>query len=75
MQERSERLQGRIDDTGDEWERKKRDSGVPGAAGAPEEAQGPEPEAEYPTKDEGEPGDGEGDGETEPDEAGSGDRG
>jgi hypothetical protein len=75
MQERSERLQGEIEDTGDEWERRKRDSGVPGAAGAPEEAQGPEPEAEYPTKDEGESADGGESGDAESDEAGSGDRG
>jgi hypothetical protein len=50
MQEAGERLQGEIDATGEEWERKKRDSSVPGAAGMPSEAQGPEPEAEYPTK-------------------------
>jgi hypothetical protein len=50
MQEAGERLQGDIDSTGDEWERKKRDSSVPGAAGMPSEAQGPDPETAYPTK-------------------------
>jgi hypothetical protein len=50
MQEAGERLQGDIDSTGEEWERKKRDSSVPGAAGMPSDAQGPDPEAEYPTK-------------------------
>ena len=50
MQEAGDRLQDEIDTTGEDWERKKRDSSVPGAAGMPSEAQGPEPEAEYPTK-------------------------
>jgi predicted nucleic acid-binding Zn-ribbon protein len=52
MQERSERLEDEIDDTRDDWERKKRDSGVPGAAGAPERADDDEgaPEQDYPTK-------------------------
>ena len=50
MDEAGERLQDDIDSTGEEWERKKRDSSVPGAAGMPSEAQGPDPESEYPTK-------------------------
>ena len=50
MRERSGRLQDQIEDTGDDWERKKRDPAVPGAAGMPEQAEGPGPEAEYPTK-------------------------
>ena len=57
MEERSERLKDEIGDTGEDWERKKRDPAVPGAAGMPDEADGPDPEAEYPTK--GESGDGE----------------
>jgi hypothetical protein len=51
MSERQERLGEDISDAGEEWERRKKDSGVPGAGGRPEEADGPEPEAEYPTKD------------------------
>jgi len=31
MEERSERLEDEIDDTREDWERKKADSGVPGA--------------------------------------------
>jgi hypothetical protein len=31
MEKRSERLEEEIEDTREEWERKKRDSGVPGA--------------------------------------------
>ena len=50
MEAASGQLQDEIEGTGEDWERKKRDSGVPGAAGMPSEAQGPEPEAEYPTK-------------------------
>jgi hypothetical protein len=50
MEAASERLQDEIEGTGEDWERKKRDSGVPGAAGMPSEASGPEAEAEYPTK-------------------------
>jgi hypothetical protein len=50
MQEGSDRLQDEIESTGDDWERKKRDPAVPGAAGMPSEAGGPEPETEYPTK-------------------------
>jgi phage shock protein A len=39
MAEQSERLEGEIDATRADWERKKRDSNVPGAAGEPEEAE------------------------------------
>jgi hypothetical protein len=59
MQEQSDKLGGEIEDAGDEWERRKADESVPGAAGAPEEADGPEPEAEYPNK-RGDGGDGDG---------------
>jgi hypothetical protein len=62
MQEQSDKLGGEIEDAGKEWERRKADDKVPGAAGAPEQADGPEPEAEYPNKrgdDEGGDGDGE----------------
>jgi hypothetical protein len=50
LQEEGDRVQADIEDVGEDWERKKRDSSVPGAAGMPSEAGGPEPEAEYPTK-------------------------
>ena len=40
MQERSDRLEEQIEDTREDWERKKRDSSVPGAAGDPERAEG-----------------------------------
>jgi predicted nucleic acid-binding Zn-ribbon protein len=51
MQRRTERLEGQIDDVREDWERKKRDSSVPGAAGDPEQAEkGPEPETSYPSK-------------------------
>ena len=51
MQQRSDRLEKRIEDTREDWERKKRDSSVPGAAGDPERAEeGPETGAKYPTK-------------------------
>jgi hypothetical protein len=51
MEERSERLEDEIDATRGDWERKKGDSGVPGAAGDPERAEsGPEPETNYPSK-------------------------
>ena len=51
MEERSERLEEEIEDTREDWERKKRDSSVPGAAGDPERAEeGPEKGARYPTK-------------------------
>ena len=52
MQQQSERLESEIEDAGEDWERKKRDSSVPGAAGDPERAEGgPETGAKYPTKD------------------------
>jgi len=50
MQERSGKLEEDIEGAGEDWESKKRDSGVPGAAGEPEEADGPQPETEYPAK-------------------------
>ena len=51
MQERSERLEHEIDETREEWERKKRDPSVPGAAGDPERGEGePPPEQQYPAK-------------------------
>ena len=51
MEERSERLEEEIDEARGDWERKKSDSSVPGAAGDPEEAEdGPRPETSYPTK-------------------------
>jgi hypothetical protein len=68
MQERSERLQDEIDSTGGDWESKKRDDRVPGAAGQPEEAEGTGPETDYPAKG-GDEERGEG-GDDEPDEAG-----
>jgi predicted nucleic acid-binding Zn-ribbon protein len=53
MGERSEKLDDQIGDVRDDWERKKKDSSVPGAAGAPERADDDEgaPEQDYPTKD------------------------
>ena len=51
MEERSERLEEDIAETREDWERKKRDSKVPGAAGDPERAEeGPQPETNYPSK-------------------------
>jgi hypothetical protein len=51
MQERSDRLEQEIDDTREDWERKQRDSSVPGAAGDPDSAgSGPQPETNYPSK-------------------------
>jgi hypothetical protein len=51
MEERSDRLEQEIEDTREDWERKKRDSSVPGAAGDPERAdEGPQPETNYPSK-------------------------
>jgi hypothetical protein len=52
MQERSDRLEEQIEDTREDWERKKGDSSVPGATGDPDRAEGgPESGAKYPTKD------------------------
>jgi hypothetical protein len=51
MQERAEKLEDEIGEVREDWERKKADSSVPGAAGDPEKAeQGPQPEANYPSK-------------------------
>ncbi len=38
MKERSARLEGEIETTGEDWERKQRDPGVPGAVGESDEA-------------------------------------
>jgi predicted nucleic acid-binding Zn-ribbon protein len=51
MEERSDRLEDEIDDVREDWERKKRDPSVPGAAGDPESAEGDvAPEPDYPSK-------------------------
>ena len=51
MQARTERLEDDIEDTRRDWEAKKRDGNVPGAAGDPERAEGgPPPEQQYPAK-------------------------
>jgi predicted nucleic acid-binding Zn-ribbon protein len=51
MEQQSERLEDEIDATREDWERKKRDDHVPGAAGEPEQAESdPGPEADYPAK-------------------------
>jgi hypothetical protein len=51
MEERSERLEEEIEDVREDWERKKADPSVPGAAGDPEKAEeGPQPETSYPSK-------------------------
>lgn len=51
MQERSDKLEEKIEAVREDWERKKRDSSVPGAAGDPEQAEtGPQPETNYPSK-------------------------
>jgi hypothetical protein len=51
MQERSERLEEEIESVREDWERKKQDSHVPGAAGEPAKAEdGPQPETSYPAK-------------------------
>jgi hypothetical protein len=51
MEERSERVEDQIEDTREDWERKKRDSSVPGAAGDPARAEeDPKPETNYPSK-------------------------
>jgi hypothetical protein len=53
MERQSDGLESEIDDVREDWERKKRDSKVPGATGAPERADDSEdaPEQDYPTKD------------------------
>ena len=63
MEKRSDRLGDEIETAEDEWERRKADDRVPGAAGEPSQADGPEPEAEYPTKSDTEGGEPEGRGE------------
>jgi hypothetical protein len=51
MQHRSERLEGEIEQTRRDWERKKHDPDVPGAAGDPDRAeQELPPEADYTTR-------------------------
>jgi hypothetical protein len=51
MEQRSEHLEDEIEAVREDWERKKRDSSVPGAAGDPEKAEeGPQPEMDYPSK-------------------------
>jgi predicted nucleic acid-binding Zn-ribbon protein len=51
MEERADRLEDEIGDVRQDWERKKADSRVPGAAGDPEKAEeGPKPETSYPSK-------------------------
>jgi hypothetical protein len=51
MQDRSDSLEEQIEDTREDWERKKSDSSVPGAAGDPDRAEeGAETGAKYPTK-------------------------
>src|SRR5690348_10279930 len=52
MEERADRLGDRIEEARDDWEAKKRDSGVPGAGGDPERAEegGRHPETAYPGK-------------------------
>jgi hypothetical protein len=51
MEKRVSKLDDQIDEVREDWERKKADSSVPGAAGDPEKAeQGPQPETNYPSK-------------------------
>ena len=51
MEERTDRLEEEISEARKDWERKKSDPSVPGAAGDPEKAeQGPKPETSYPSK-------------------------
>jgi hypothetical protein len=51
MEQRSEQLEEEIEDVREDWERKKADSSIPGAAGDPERAEeGPKPETSYPAK-------------------------
>ena len=48
MQHESEKLEGRIEETRTDWERKKADESVPGAGGDPAAAEGGlPPEANY----------------------------
>jgi hypothetical protein len=51
MQERADKLEEEIEDVRKDWERKKADPSVPGAAGDPSKAEdGPQPETSYPSK-------------------------
>jgi hypothetical protein len=51
MQQRADRLDDEIGKVRDDWERKKRDPHIPGAAGDPERAEeGPQAETNYPSK-------------------------
>ena len=51
MQERADKLEKEIENVREDWERKKRDPQIPGAAGDPERAEeGPQPETNYPSK-------------------------
>jgi len=52
MEERSERVGEHIEEARDDWEAKKADSSVPGAAGDPDRAEegGSHPETAYPAK-------------------------
>jgi hypothetical protein len=48
LQHDSERLEGEISETREDWERKKHDPAVPGAGGDPDRAEGDlPPEADY----------------------------
>jgi hypothetical protein len=50
MEEQSDRLEGEIDEAREDWERKKRDPSVPGAAGDPDRAEEDlPPEADEPS--------------------------
>ena len=52
LEERGERLSAHIEATRKDWEAKKADAGVPGAAGDPDRAEegGQHPETDYPAK-------------------------
>ena len=51
MEERASKLEDEIDKVRKDWERKKADPSVPGAAGDPQKADdGPQPETNYPSK-------------------------
>jgi hypothetical protein len=51
MEDRNQRLVGAIENARKDWEAKKQDPDVPGAAGNPERAEGdPPPEQQYPAK-------------------------
>jgi hypothetical protein len=51
MEERAEKLEDEIDQVRKDWERKKADPSIPGAAGDPQKAEdGPQPETNYPSK-------------------------